>query len=333
MASGVDAKLLRTTKFPPEFNQKVDMQKVNLQVIKKWIASRISEILGSEDDVVIELCFNLIEGSKFPDVKALQIQLTGFLDKDTAPFCKELWKLCLSAQTSPQGVPKELLEAKKSRPIERQMRHAAVEKTPNDGIPTSTDQGTVTGVIATVGGEVVTRGAVAVATGTMIKECMATAPASVDHGRLLQDTAIRGKGLRSAGPKEIAMYPEIALSTPGNLVVDAQRRAHPQSRLPPRGPHRAAEVRSVVEARAADRPKPISKPLGIIAIAGSRPKQKAHPIFIVPQSIPDQRIKVPKQIPQHVINAPSSIQISQPPSSTPVSSVTPMRYHVVPVHT
>lgn len=87
--------------------------------------------------MVIELCFNLIDGPRFvsllpppppnlwileasankccvqPDIKSLQIQLTGFLDKDTAPFCKELWNLCLSAQTSPQGVPKELLEAKK----------------------------------------------------------------------------------------------------------------------------------------------------------------------------------------------------------------------------
>lgn len=35
MASSVDMKLLRATKFPPEFNQKVDMQKVNLQVMKK----------------------------------------------------------------------------------------------------------------------------------------------------------------------------------------------------------------------------------------------------------------------------------------------------------
>jgi hypothetical protein len=48
-----------------------------------------------------------------PDIKKMQIQLTGFLDKDTAGFCKELWKLCLSAQSNPQGVPKELLEAKK----------------------------------------------------------------------------------------------------------------------------------------------------------------------------------------------------------------------------
>jgi len=84
MATGVDAKLLKSTKFPPEFNQKVDMQKVNLQVMKKfvprvplshrapradcvprWIASRISEILGSEDDVVTELCFNLMEGTRY----------------------------------------------------------------------------------------------------------------------------------------------------------------------------------------------------------------------------------------------------------------------------
>ncbi|KAL2428914.1 hypothetical protein ABEF95_003504 [Exophiala dermatitidis] len=113
MATAVDQKLLRQTKFPPEFNQKVDMKKVNVEVMKKWIAGKISEILKSEDDVVIELCFNLLEGSRFPDIKALQISLTGFLDKDTPKFCKELWNLCLSAQSNPQGVPKELLEAKK----------------------------------------------------------------------------------------------------------------------------------------------------------------------------------------------------------------------------
>lgn len=85
MATAVDQKLLRQTKFPPEFNQKVDMKKVNVEVMKKlvssvlprslpsvpltclhrWIAGKISEILKSEDDVVIELCFNLLEGSRF----------------------------------------------------------------------------------------------------------------------------------------------------------------------------------------------------------------------------------------------------------------------------
>ncbi|KIX93696.1 uncharacterized protein Z520_10602 [Fonsecaea multimorphosa CBS 102226] len=121
MATAVDQKLLRQTKFPPEFNQKVDMKKVNIEVMKKWIAGKISEILGSEDDVVIELCFNLLEGSRFPDIKALQISLTGFLDKDTPKFCKELWNLCLSAQSNPQGVPKELLEAKKLELIQEKI--------------------------------------------------------------------------------------------------------------------------------------------------------------------------------------------------------------------
>ncbi|MCJ1468250.1 Serine/arginine repetitive matrix protein 1 [Pseudocyphellaria aurata] len=121
MAMSVDAKLLKQTKFPLEFNQKVDMKKVNVEVMKKWIAGKISEILGSEDDVVIELCFNLLEGARFPDIKVLQIQLTGFLDKDTPSFCKELWTLCLSAQSNAQGVPKELLEAKKLELIQEKI--------------------------------------------------------------------------------------------------------------------------------------------------------------------------------------------------------------------
>ncbi|KAE8363094.1 hypothetical protein BDV27DRAFT_159136 [Aspergillus caelatus] len=124
MAASVDAKLLKQTKFPPEFSRKVDMTKVNIEVMKKWIAGKISEILGNEDDVVIELCFNLLEGSRYPDVKSLQIQLTGFLDKDTAKFCKELWSLCLSAQENPQGVPKELLEAKKLELIQEKASYS-----------------------------------------------------------------------------------------------------------------------------------------------------------------------------------------------------------------
>jgi len=35
MATSVDAKLLKQTKFPPEFNQKVDMKEVNVEVMKK----------------------------------------------------------------------------------------------------------------------------------------------------------------------------------------------------------------------------------------------------------------------------------------------------------
>jgi serine/arginine repetitive matrix protein 1 len=39
MATTVDEKLVRATKFPPEFNQKVDMKKVNIEVMKTFVSS------------------------------------------------------------------------------------------------------------------------------------------------------------------------------------------------------------------------------------------------------------------------------------------------------
>jgi hypothetical protein len=50
MASTVDAKLLRATKFPPEFNQKVDMQKVNLEVMKKFVLT--THPVAAETDLI-----------------------------------------------------------------------------------------------------------------------------------------------------------------------------------------------------------------------------------------------------------------------------------------
>ncbi|EAT87980.2 hypothetical protein SNOG_04220 [Parastagonospora nodorum SN15] len=113
MALSIDQKRLKATKFPPEFDKKVDIEKVNIDLMKKWIANKITTILGDEDDIVVETCYNLLEQDRFPKIKEIQIQLTGFLNKDTPAFCKELWDLMLSAQESPVGVPRELLEAKK----------------------------------------------------------------------------------------------------------------------------------------------------------------------------------------------------------------------------
>ena len=59
-----------------------------------------------------------------PDIKNMQYQLTGFLEADAAKFCKELWVLLLSAQASPQGVPKKLLEAKKAELIQEKVRES-----------------------------------------------------------------------------------------------------------------------------------------------------------------------------------------------------------------
>jgi hypothetical protein len=38
---------------------------VNVPVIKKWVSDEIARILGSDDDVVTDTIFNLIEGPKY----------------------------------------------------------------------------------------------------------------------------------------------------------------------------------------------------------------------------------------------------------------------------
>lgn len=40
------------------------MTKVNLPVIKTWVVSEISKILGTEDDIVTEMIFSILEGAK-----------------------------------------------------------------------------------------------------------------------------------------------------------------------------------------------------------------------------------------------------------------------------
>lgn len=41
------------------------MHRIALTFLPRWIANKISEILGNEDDIVIELCFGLIEGTRY----------------------------------------------------------------------------------------------------------------------------------------------------------------------------------------------------------------------------------------------------------------------------
>lgn len=37
------------------------MAKVNMDVVKPWITSNLEELLGSDDDVIIEFVFNQLE--------------------------------------------------------------------------------------------------------------------------------------------------------------------------------------------------------------------------------------------------------------------------------
>ncbi|XP_077238939.1 splicing factor PWI domain-containing protein isoform X2 [Tasmannia lanceolata] len=109
--SNKQAKLLKSQKFPPELEQLVDMRKVKMDVIRPWIANRVTELLGFEDEVLINFIYGLLDGKEV-DGKQIQIQLTGFMEKNTGRFMKELWVLLLSAQKNVSGVPQQFLDAK-----------------------------------------------------------------------------------------------------------------------------------------------------------------------------------------------------------------------------
>lgn len=155
------------------------MKKVKLEVIKPWITSkpacaiwchsagdssesltstlanvateRVTELLGFEDEVVIEYVFGQLEESRvrhppleqcqqhsngvgsvpdpddvvhtqFPDAKTVQINLTGFLESKTAVFMSELWEMLVSAQSNIGGVPASILEAKKAEILAAKVR-------------------------------------------------------------------------------------------------------------------------------------------------------------------------------------------------------------------
>ncbi|KAK6463790.1 kinase-like domain-containing protein [Scheffersomyces coipomensis] len=109
-------------KFPKCYKVKVNIGKVNLEVIKEWISKTINEQL-EDDDIVIDYIYELLQsGESNPDIKALQLQVQEFLGADEArKFCEKLWNLLISAQDNKDGIPKQILD-------ERQKHKDEVEK-------------------------------------------------------------------------------------------------------------------------------------------------------------------------------------------------------------
>lgn len=59
-----EKKLLKSLKFPKEYELKVDFKVVNWEVMKSWMAKRVTELLGLEDEVVIGYIYEQLEGKE-----------------------------------------------------------------------------------------------------------------------------------------------------------------------------------------------------------------------------------------------------------------------------
>lgn len=121
-----DKKILAKMVFPDCFSERVDLAKVQQEVIHQWVTERLTALLGFEDDIVVAMVINLLEpkAGEPLDPRNLQMALTGFLAKDAAPFAKELWELLLSAQANPTGIPTAILDKKK-----RELEKVAADRT------------------------------------------------------------------------------------------------------------------------------------------------------------------------------------------------------------
>lgn len=131
-------KQLRSTTFPSNFSQKVNIAKVHRTVFTHWIEQRVEKILGFDDDIVSSTAVHLFLPSNDSsgdtataatsaiaaaaaaadnwdvDPRRAQLDLAGFLgENEAAAFASELWTMMLDAQSSPSGIPRLLVEKKK----------------------------------------------------------------------------------------------------------------------------------------------------------------------------------------------------------------------------
>ncbi len=106
-----------------------------------WIEKKITEILTFEDEFLVNYIISLLENPiEELDPRKVQVLLTGikilyhiiknktifflyhklllminvlgFLDNEAVGFMKDLWKLLISAQNSPNGIPDEIIKEK-----------------------------------------------------------------------------------------------------------------------------------------------------------------------------------------------------------------------------
>ena len=55
---------LAASRFPKMFDSRVDMERVNMQVMRPWIVERVEELLGLEDEVLVEYIMSQLESER-----------------------------------------------------------------------------------------------------------------------------------------------------------------------------------------------------------------------------------------------------------------------------
>lgn len=74
-----EKKLMENKVFPKEFDETVDIKKVELKVVRAWVEKRITELLGFEDEFLSNFIMSMLEEKSLEPLnpKSMHINLTG----------------------------------------------------------------------------------------------------------------------------------------------------------------------------------------------------------------------------------------------------------------
>jgi hypothetical protein len=84
-----------TSACDPVLKEKVNIGKVNRKDMEKWVDTKVSEMLGAEDDIMSSMVLNHLNQEKIKPLE-MQVALTPFFNEKTGLFIVALWKFLLS---------------------------------------------------------------------------------------------------------------------------------------------------------------------------------------------------------------------------------------------
>ena len=117
-------KLEKSGKFDESFKTPVRIEKINVEVMGRWVAERLAELLGFEDDVLSELVMNMCDSVW----KFVETELQG--DPGRADG---VWECRRASTPSPRRVPAQAGSNARREDRARQARRPAAAPGPIDG--------------------------------------------------------------------------------------------------------------------------------------------------------------------------------------------------------
>lgn len=99
-------------KLPKICDKDIELQNLSISATKAWIAGELISTMGIEDEVVINLAWDMLD-AKILVASEVSLRLSPFLKRKTFKFLERLWNFLLAAQQATGGIPEGYLRESK----------------------------------------------------------------------------------------------------------------------------------------------------------------------------------------------------------------------------